>query len=163
MRESLKTGLNFGMTSGVITTLGLMIGLNAGTHSVPAVISGILTIAVSDSLSDAMGVHVSKEAEGGHSDRYLWLVMAATFVTKLVVASTFVIPVLLLELGPAMVAAVAWGAVLITVMSWRIARSQGSDPREVILEHLFVGGVVVIATHYSGQWIGGYFGGGALA
>ncbi|MFB6357478.1 MAG: hypothetical protein ABEJ96_00270, partial [Thiohalorhabdaceae bacterium] len=61
MRESLRAGLNFGMTSGVITTLGLMVGLHSGTRSALAVIGGILTIAVADSLSDAMGVHVSKE------------------------------------------------------------------------------------------------------
>ena len=33
MRTSLKIGFSFGLTSGVITTLGLMVGLHAGTHS----------------------------------------------------------------------------------------------------------------------------------
>ncbi|RKZ33287.1 hypothetical protein DRQ27_00575 [bacterium] len=33
MRHSLKTGLSFGLTSGIITTIGLMVGLNSGTHS----------------------------------------------------------------------------------------------------------------------------------
>ena len=32
MKESLKTGISFGLTSGVITTLGLMVGLHSGTH-----------------------------------------------------------------------------------------------------------------------------------
>ena len=32
MRESVKTGISFGLTSGVITTLGLMVGLHSGTH-----------------------------------------------------------------------------------------------------------------------------------
>lgn len=157
MRESLKAGLNFGMTSGVITTLGLMVGLHSGTRSALAVIGGILTIAVADSLSDAMGVHVSKEGEGGHRDREIWLATAATFVTKLVIAATFVVPLLLLELGPAILAGVAWGALLIGAMSWFVARSQGADPKGVILEHLLVGAAVVVATHYFGDWIGWYF------
>ena len=46
MRQSLKPGFSFGLTSGVITTPGLMVGLNAGTHSRLAVIGGIVTIAV---------------------------------------------------------------------------------------------------------------------
>ena len=41
MRHSLKTGLSFGLTSGIITTIGLMVGLNSGTHSKLVVIGGI--------------------------------------------------------------------------------------------------------------------------
>jgi hypothetical protein len=33
MRQAVATGVSFGLTSGVITTLGLMVGLHAGTHS----------------------------------------------------------------------------------------------------------------------------------
>ncbi len=157
MRESLKAGLNFGMTSGVITTLGLMVGLHSGTRSELAVIGGIVTIAVADSLSDAMGVHVSKEAEGVHSDREVWLATAATFLAKLVIASTFVVPVLLLDLGAAIAAGLGWGAILIGVLSWIIARSQGADPKWVILEHMTVGVVVVVITHVFGDWVGWYF------
>ena len=44
MKESLRTGIAFGLTSAVITTLGLMVGLHSGTHSKIVVIGGILTI-----------------------------------------------------------------------------------------------------------------------
>lgn len=59
MRTSWKTGISFGLTSGVITTLGLMAGLYSGTHSRAIVIGGILTIAIADAMSDALGIHVS--------------------------------------------------------------------------------------------------------
>ncbi|MGZ8381620.1 MAG: hypothetical protein ACXW4C_08190, partial [Nitrospira sp.] len=55
MKASFKTGLSFGLTSGVITTLGLMVGLHSGTHSRTVVIGGILTIAIADAMSDALG------------------------------------------------------------------------------------------------------------
>ena len=45
MKQSLKTGFSFGLPSGVITTLGLMIGLRAGTHSRRAVTGVIVPIA----------------------------------------------------------------------------------------------------------------------
>ncbi len=38
MKHSIKTGVSFGLTSGIITTLGLMVGLNSSTHSRIAVI-----------------------------------------------------------------------------------------------------------------------------
>ena len=40
--DGARTGLYFGATSGVITTLGLLTGLYAGTGAVTAVLSGIL-------------------------------------------------------------------------------------------------------------------------
>ena len=54
MNHSVKTGFSFGFTSAIITTLGLMVGLNAGTHSRLVVLGGILTIAIADAFSDAL-------------------------------------------------------------------------------------------------------------
>ncbi|HID72702.1 TPA: hypothetical protein EYP38_02060, partial [Candidatus Micrarchaeota archaeon] len=72
MKRSIKTGFSFGLTSAIITTLGLMVGLNAGTHSSLAVIGGVITIAIADSLSDALGIHVSTEALNKYSDKEIW-------------------------------------------------------------------------------------------
>jgi hypothetical protein len=48
MKDSIRTGISFGLTSAVITTLGLMVGLHSGTHSKIVVLAGILTIAIAD-------------------------------------------------------------------------------------------------------------------
>lgn len=72
LKGSLKTGLSFGLTSGIITTLGLMVGLHSGTHSKLVVAGGIVTIAVADAFSDALGMHVSQESENQHSSREIW-------------------------------------------------------------------------------------------
>ena len=58
MKISIRKGFGFGLTSGIITTLGLMIGLTFGTSSKAIVLGGIILIAVADALSDAMGMHV---------------------------------------------------------------------------------------------------------
>ena len=83
MRHSLQVGLSFGLTSAIITTLGLMVGLNSGTHSRLAVLGGILTIALADAFSDATGIHVSEESENKHSTREVWESTIATFLSKL--------------------------------------------------------------------------------
>ena len=41
MKDSIKKGFSYGVTSGVITTLGLMVGLNASTHSQLVVVGGV--------------------------------------------------------------------------------------------------------------------------
>ncbi|MDI6885199.1 MAG: hypothetical protein QMD22_02405 [archaeon] len=41
-----KSGITFGTTSGILTTLGLIVGLNAGTHSILAISWGLLLLAI---------------------------------------------------------------------------------------------------------------------
>jgi len=72
MRHSLKVGFSFGLTSGIITTLGLMVGLHSGAHSKLVLIGGVLTIAIADAFSDALGIHMSEESENRHTTRETW-------------------------------------------------------------------------------------------
>ncbi len=153
MNHSIQVGLSFGLTSGVITTLGLVVGLAAGTESRAAVIGGIVTIAVADALSDALGIHVSEEAENVHTEREIWLATAATFFSKFVMALSFLVPMLLFPLPVAVVGAVVWGAFALGVLSFLVARAQGIRAWPVVLEHLAVAALVVAATHYLGAWI----------
>ena len=153
MRQSLRSGFSFGLTSGVITTLGLVVGLYSGTRSVQAVIGGIITIAVADALSDALGMHIREESQSRHSQPHVWLATVSTLVAKFVTAATFLIPIGLLPLEPAVWASVVWGLLVITVLSWRLARDQGIAPWGVIGEHLTVAVVVVALTHWLGVWV----------
>jgi hypothetical protein len=109
MKPSFKTGLSFGLTSGVITTLGLMVGLHSGTHSRTVVIGGILTIAIADAMSDALGMHIAEESKNSGSTSEIWESTIATFVAKLVIALTFAVPVLMLPLPTAIMVNVVWG------------------------------------------------------
>jgi VIT1/CCC1 family predicted Fe2+/Mn2+ transporter len=145
------------MTSGIITTLGLMVGLNSGTHSRLAVLGGILTIAIADAFSDALGIHISEEAENVHTRGEIWVSTFSTFLSKLIFALTFVVPVLLLELSVAMVVSVAWGLGLLAVLSYRMAVSQKTKPWRVITEHLLIAVVVIGITHFVGDLISAVF------
>jgi len=124
MKHSLKTGFSFGLTSGIITTLGLIVGLHSGTHSKVVIIGGILIIAIADAFSDALGIHISEESEGRHTAKEIWESTFFTFGAKFVFAMTFVIPVLLLPLTAAIIVSVAWGLSLLGIFSFYIAREQ---------------------------------------
>ena len=158
MRESFKTGISFGLTSGVITTLGLMVGLHSGTHSQIAVVGGILTIAVADAFSDALGIHMCEESEGIHTRKHVWESTASTFLSKLVFALTFLIPVIALELSTAILVSVVWGISILAILSYRIAKSQGTQPWKVVGEHLIIALAVMGITHVIGDWISTVFG-----
>lgn len=158
MKAATKTGLHFGLTSGVITTLGLIVGLHSGTHSELAVTGGILTIAVADALSDALGIHISQEGNPDADPRSVWLATASTLVTKMLMALSFVLPVLLLELSTAIVVSVVWGLLVLTLLSLQLARERGVAPAPVVLEHLLIAVLVVVVTHYLGDAVARYLG-----
>ena len=153
-QKGLITGIFFGTGSGVITTLGLIVGLFAGTDSMTAVLGGIVIIAISDSMSDAFGIHLSEEARADSTTRSVWLATLATFVTKFSMAITFVVPLLLLPLHQAVVACVLWGALVMILLSVFIARRQEQTATLIIVEHLGIAAVVVALSWLVGTGIG---------
>jgi VIT1/CCC1 family predicted Fe2+/Mn2+ transporter len=159
MNHSLKTGLSFGLTSGVITTLGLIIGLHSGTHSRLAVIGGILVIAIADAFSDALGIHISEESENKHTTKEIWESTIYTFFFKFVFALSFIIPILLLhQLSTAIIVSAIWGLFLLGLFSFLIAREQKANTWKVVMEHLVIALVVIIIAHYVGDMIRIIFG-----
>lgn len=153
MKASWKTGLSFGLTSGVITTLGLIVGLHSGTHSRAIVIGGILTIAIADAMSDALGIHVSEESKNSGPTIHVWESTLATFLVKFVIAMTFVVPVVIRPLDQAIVISVIWGLLLLAGLSFFVARAQAIPPWKVIGEHLLIALCVVAITHEVGDWV----------
>ncbi|MFA5109761.1 MAG: hypothetical protein WC458_04465 [Patescibacteria group bacterium] len=153
MNNPLKKGFSFGLTSGVITTLGLIVGLHSSTGSILAVIGGIITIAIADAMSDALGIHISEEAEGQHTEKEIWGATIMTFITKFFFASLFIIPFLFLSLEPAIIASVIWGLFLIITMSFVMAKKRGVSWVGVVGEHLLITSAVIIITHYVGDLV----------
>ncbi len=152
MKLSIKKGLSFGSTSGIITTLGLIVGLNSNTHSHLVLIGGILVIAIADAMSDALGIHISQEAENKNTKVEVWESTIATFLSKFLFSLTFLIPVLLLPLFTAIIVCIAWGVSLIIVLSYFLAKQQRINPLGVIFEHLIISAIVIVITHYVGEW-----------
>jgi VIT1/CCC1 family predicted Fe2+/Mn2+ transporter len=159
VKKTIRKGLGFGLTSGIITTLGLMIGLHASTNSRLAVIGGILTIAFADALSDALGIHMSEESVNkGKKEKGIWESTFSTFFSKLFFALTFLIPVLLFPLGTAIIISIFWGLFLITIFSYNIAKREKNKTSLVITEHLIITIVVIILSKIIGNLIARFFG-----
>ena len=151
MKHSIKTGLCFGLTSAIITTLGLIVGLHSFSGSKLVVIGGILTIAVADAFSDALGIHISEEAENLHSRREIWEATLATFAAKFVFAMTFMVPVLAFGLFTAIIVGIVWGLLMLAILSYIIARNEKETGWKIITEHLIIAVIVIIVTHFIGD------------
>lgn len=153
MKATYLKGLSFGVASGIVTTLGLMVGLYSGTHSRLAVLGGILTIALADAMSDAFGIHLAEESSKEKNHLEIWESALATFFTKLVFALTFAVPVLFLDLKTAVFVSFGWGLLLLGIISIMIARWRGESIWHAILEHWGVATLVVFLSYYVGVFI----------
>ncbi|MBN2307221.1 hypothetical protein JXD20_04510 [Candidatus Peregrinibacteria bacterium] len=158
LKTSYLKGLTFGIASGIVTTLGLMVGLYSGTHSKLAVLGGILTIAVADALSDAFGMHLSEESSEHNNQPEIWESMIATFIAKLIIALTFAFPVIFLDLKIAIYFSFGWALLLLGVISILIAGWRKESKAHAIFEHWGIAVAVVIVAYYVGVLIDKFFG-----
>jgi len=153
VKHSIKTGFSFGLTSGIITTLGLIVGLHSGTHSKLVVLGGILTIAIADAFSDALGIHISEESENKHNPKEIWESTISTFLSKFIFAITFIIPILLFKDWKAIIISVIWGLSLLSIFSFFISKNQKTASWKVVIEHLAIALIVIFIAHLTGNWI----------
>jgi VIT1/CCC1 family predicted Fe2+/Mn2+ transporter len=130
-----------------------MVGLHSVDPSKLVVLGGVLTIAIADAFSDALGMHISEEAENQHSVREIWQATISTWLAKFITAMTFVIPILLFAMSTAIIISVIYGITLLSISSYFIAKKRGTQPWSAVLEHVIIGGVVIFITHYVGDVI----------
>ena len=152
----LQTKISFGATSGIVTILGLIVGLDRVTHPQSIIISGILAIAVADNISDSLGIHIYQESEG-LNDKEVWFSTITNFMTRLIVSLTFILLIVLLPIKFAVPVSIAWGLFLLSMMSYSIAQARKLNPLRAILEHLAIAVVVIFVSNSLSGWISGKF------
>ena len=146
-----QTKFSFGATSAIITSLGLITGLDTMTHPKMSIIGGILVIALADNISDSVGIHIYQESEC-INEKEVWLSTATNFLARLVVSATFIFLVAALPINAAVFCSMLWGLSLLAALSYTIAKKRKLNPYLVVLEHLVIAVCVIIASHFFGRF-----------
>lgn len=158
MKQETKLGLSFGITSGIITTMGLIVGIDAASPSLSAILGAIITIAIADAFSDALGMHVSQESIVTNSANKVWKSTMTTFLAKFFVALSFALPLLVFEINTAVIVDVIWGLSLLIVISYYLARVRKESLLYAVGEHLAIAVAVIVLTRMVGSYIGSALG-----
>jgi VIT1/CCC1 family predicted Fe2+/Mn2+ transporter len=137
--------------------MGLILGLDAAANSRQAIVSVLLIFAVADNLSDSLSVHVYQEAEQLES-REAFRSTLANFATRLLVALSFVVLVITLPRDSLATITVAWGLLLLALLTYRIARARGARIGREIAKHVLVAAIVLVVSRWLGTWIASSFG-----
>ncbi|MEM3361979.1 MAG: hypothetical protein QXV83_01465 [Candidatus Anstonellaceae archaeon] len=148
----LKTGVGFGLISGTITTLGLIVGVYFGTRSTLAVIGGIISIAIADAFSDSLAMHISEESKS-NSKKNIFLATIFTFFSKFFVALIYLPAFIIFSIELAILIDILIGFFIITLYSYLIAKQNKSSAVFTIMEHLVVAFIVILITYFVGDFI----------
>ncbi len=144
---------SFGISSAVLTTLGIIVGLNSATSSILAVIGGIIAVAIADSLSDSVGMYASKKSERGTSPASAFKSALNVFSGKIVFTLTFIIPFLILPFTSAIYGCIIWGLILLTFVNIQIAFVQEESIFKTIVKNILIAIVVIVASYLAGKGV----------
>ncbi len=151
------SGFSFGISSAVLTTLGIIMGLNSATNSFLAVVSGIVSVAVSDSLSDSVSMYSSKKSERGVSSKLAFKSALNVFLGKFFFTLTFIVPFLFFSLKTAVFLSIILGLFLITIVSVQIAFVNEENIIFNIFKNLFLAFIVLLVSFLAGKFINAFF------
>ena len=159
MLQVLKSRFNFALASGTITVLGLMVGLYSTTQAKIVVVGGIITIAIADAFSDALGFYISSKGQIAIQKKLPLLISTiSSFLFKFLFILTFILPTMLFSLKIAVIIGIFWGLLIIGAISYNLAKSKNENPCSLILEHIVIALIVIFLTYYAGQWVSLNFG-----
>jgi VIT1/CCC1 family predicted Fe2+/Mn2+ transporter len=150
------TAISFGLTTAVITSLGMIVGMHSATSSRLAVVAGIVIMAFADGLSDAVSLHTAEEAEveeeeSKHTSKEIWLTTLLAFISVSGFTLTFAIPILFLPSDSAIAVAIVWGMPLLILLNLYIAKIRKENPMKLVLEHSLLAVAVIVISYFVGN------------
>ena len=110
---------SFGGTSAIVTSMGLIIGLGAAGAETATIVSGLLIVGFADNITDSLSIHMYQEAEK-LEERIAFRTTVTNFVVRVLAALSFVAIVLALPAANAVIAALFWGCLLLTAITYAL-------------------------------------------
>jgi len=149
--EIAQSKFSFGATSAIISNLGLITGLRSLDHAKVSIIGGILVIAIADNISDSFGIHMFRESEC-LTTKEVWFSTFTNFLTRFSVSLSFIPLIIFLPLKAAVITSLLWGLLILSILSYFIARREKRSPLWIISEHLIIAVAVIFASSLAGKW-----------
>jgi len=125
--------VSFGNTAAIVTSMGLIVGLDAATAKFAAVVGSLLLAGLADNVTDSLSVHIYQESERlpeRQAFRTTLINFAARFSLSLSFALLFVL-----------------------LLSYLVARTRSVSAFGEIWKHGAVAVVVILISKAVGVWI----------
>lgn len=153
--DSIRQGFVFGANSGIITTAGVISGLVQTNTSHIFLIVSIISLAISDSISEGYGMYLSKKAHNLADNSFDPLyALISLMVLKFSIVISFLIPLLFtkdLKFYKNMYWVMGWSILLLAILDYQLSKMRKESFWGYILPHLGVLTLVIALTKYFGN------------
>jgi hypothetical protein len=146
--------LSFGGPAAIVTSMALIVGLDAATVAKAAVVGSLLVVGLADNLTDSLSVHIYQEAER-LAHRQALRTTVANYVARAIVTFSFVLLFLLLPASMTGFICVMWGMFLLSGLTYPLAKVRQVSPVAEILKHTSVAFAVIAISKAIGLLIQG--------
>jgi VIT1/CCC1 family predicted Fe2+/Mn2+ transporter len=143
---------SFGGPAAIVTGMALIVGLDAATAAKSAVVTSLLIIGIADNLTDSLSVHIYQESER-LAERDAFRTTIANFFARFFVCITFIVTIVLLPASTAISVTMLWGFILLSVLSFFLARARGVGAVSEIIKHCIVALIVIAISRAIGAWL----------
>lgn len=138
----LSIGNTFGMISGVITSLGLIYGLYGANIPKKPIIIGLLSIAISDSISDSLGIYYGTKEDKNEA----FMALFSKFIIPVIMAGNFY----LFNKNNAVLINTLFSYIILTYVNYKLENDTLS--LEILYNLLFTT-IIIFVVYYSGIYI----------
>ena len=140
--DSLRQGLFFGFNSGIITSLGVLAGLSGVVNSPKIIIVALISLAISDGLSEAYSLYFSiKSKRETNDDIKAVNALKGVVLSKVAVTLSFLIPLLFvkdLKIYKNMSFPIIWGAVLLLFIDFNLIKDKDEQIQKYLIPQVFI-------------------------
>jgi len=134
--------------------MGMIVGLDAATARKAVIVGSLLIIGIADNLTDALSVHIYQESEK-LAEKRAFRTTVANFIARFAISISFILIFLLLPTAPAIAACIVWGFLLLSGLSYFLAKARAVSAFKEISKHAGVALVVLVLSQIIGIEIRG--------
>ena len=138
--DSLRQGLFFGFNSGIITSLGVLAGLSGVVNSPKIIIVTLISLALSDGLSEAYSLYFSiKSKKETNDDTKAINALKGVVLSKVAVTLSFLVPLLFvkdLKIYKNMSFPLIWGAILLLFIDFNLIKDNDEQIQKYLIPQI---------------------------
>ena len=144
--------VSFGAPAAIVTSMALIVGLDAATVNKATVVGSLLIAGLADNLTDLLSIHIYQESEK-LAERQAFRTTVANFIARLAVSLSFILLFLVLPTSIAIFTCVIWGFFLLSGLSDILAKGRHVSGLSEISKHVGVAMVIIVISEAIGLGI----------
>ena len=135
---------SFGITSAIMTSLAVIIGLSWATNNL-TIIATLLIIAIADNVSDSFGMHVYQESKN-ISSKEVKKTTTNNFIARILTTLVFILFVIILSTNLAVIISTIFGLTVLVIISYFISLNRNINPYYMTSRHLALAIILMVSS-----------------